>query len=51
MTRLGAWGARSPMPPQSQEIGPDSIVLALRSLFDPARANGLESSCELRVGV
>ncbi|HKI66637.1 MAG TPA: winged helix-turn-helix transcriptional regulator [Solirubrobacterales bacterium] len=50
VTRLGAWGARSPVPPESREIGPDSIVLALRSLFDPAQANGLEGSYELRVG-
>jgi DNA-binding HxlR family transcriptional regulator len=50
VTRLGAWGARSPLPPESQEIGPDSIVLALRSLFDPAAAAGLEATCELRIG-
>lgn len=28
VTKLGAWGARSPIPPDAQEIGPDSIVLA-----------------------
>lgn len=49
VTRLGAWGARSPVPPESLEIGPDSIVLALRSLFDPARADGLEGTYGLRV--
>jgi DNA-binding HxlR family transcriptional regulator/putative sterol carrier protein len=49
VTRLGAWGARSPLPPESQEIGPDSIVLALRSLFDRGAADGLEASCELRL--
>src|SRR4051794_30508646 len=38
VTRLGAWGARSPFPPDSREIGADSIVLALRSLFDPGAA-------------
>lgn len=38
LTRLGAWGARSPFPPDTQEINPDSIVLALRSLFDSDRA-------------
>jgi DNA-binding HxlR family transcriptional regulator len=36
VTQLGAWGARSPLPPDAQEINADSIVLALRSLFDPA---------------
>jgi DNA-binding HxlR family transcriptional regulator len=34
MTGLGAWGARSPAPPCTEEINSDSIVLALRSLFD-----------------
>ena len=38
VTKLGAWGARAPQPPGSIEIGPDSIVLALRSLFDPEAA-------------
>ncbi len=50
VTRLGAWGARSPMPPEHREIGPDSIVLALRSLFDPKAAAGVEASYELRIG-
>ncbi len=50
VTRLGAWGARSPAPPAHQAIGTDSIVLALRSLFDPEAAGELEGSYELRVG-
>jgi DNA-binding HxlR family transcriptional regulator len=50
VTQLGTWGARSPMPPESQEIGPDSIVLALRSLFDPEAAGDLQASYELRIG-
>ena len=48
MTHLGAWGARSPFPPDSQEIGPDSIVLALRSLFDAEAASDLK--VEIAVG-
>ncbi len=48
ITRLGAWGARSPAPPASTQIGADSIVLALGSLFDPERAGDLETVCELR---
>jgi DNA-binding HxlR family transcriptional regulator/putative sterol carrier protein len=47
---LGAWGARSPFPPDSEQIGADSIVLALRSLFDPEVAAGLDASYELRLG-
>jgi DNA-binding HxlR family transcriptional regulator len=50
VTKLGAWGARSPVPPDSEEIGPDSIVLALRSLFDPGATAGIEASYELRIG-
>jgi DNA-binding HxlR family transcriptional regulator len=50
VTKLGAWGARSPFPPDSREIGPDSIVLALRSLFDAEAAGDLEATYELRIG-
>jgi DNA-binding HxlR family transcriptional regulator/putative sterol carrier protein len=50
VTKLGAWGARSPFPPNSQEIGPDSIVLALRSLFDAEAAGDLSAVYQLRIG-
>lgn len=50
VTKLGAWGARSPFPPETQEIGSDSIVLALRSLFDPEAAGDLSATYELRIG-
>jgi DNA-binding HxlR family transcriptional regulator len=50
VTRLGAWGARAPSPPDCDCIGTDSIVLALRSLFDPERAEGLTTSCRLEIG-
>lgn len=50
VTELGAWGARSPIPPETQEIGPDSIVLALASLFDPEAAGDLEATYGLRIG-
>jgi len=50
VTKLGAWGARSPFPPDSEEIGPDSIVLALRSLFDAAAATDLHATYELQIG-
>jgi DNA-binding HxlR family transcriptional regulator len=50
VTKLGAWGARSPLQPEHQQIGTDSIVLALRSLFDPNAADGVEASYELRLG-
>jgi len=50
VTKLGAWGARSPFPPETQEIGPDSIVLALRSLFDPEATGDLDTNYELKIG-
>lgn len=50
VTKLGAWGARSPVPPEHREIGPDSIVLALRSLFDAEAAADLRTSYELTIG-
>lgn len=50
VTKLGAWGARSPIPPEQGEIGVDSIVLALGSLFDPEAAGDLQASYELRIG-
>jgi DNA-binding HxlR family transcriptional regulator len=50
VTRLGAWGARSPHPPDTTAIGPDSIVLALRSLFDPEAAGEASVTYEIRLG-
>jgi DNA-binding HxlR family transcriptional regulator len=50
VTQLGAWGARSPIPPDAQEIGVDSIVLALGSLFDPERAGELSASYDVQIG-
>jgi DNA-binding HxlR family transcriptional regulator/putative sterol carrier protein len=50
VTQLGAWGARAAVPPEHQEIGASSIVLALRSLFDAEAANGLAATYELRLG-
>lgn len=50
VTELGAWGARAPFAPDSEEIGADSVVLALRSLFDTEAAGELDLSYELRLG-
>jgi DNA-binding HxlR family transcriptional regulator len=47
---LGRWGARSPTPPRQTAIGVDSIVLALRSVFDPDAAAGVTARYELRFG-
>jgi DNA-binding HxlR family transcriptional regulator len=50
VTQLGAWGARSPIPPDDQTVGVDSIVLALGSLFDSEVAGDLSATYELRIG-
>jgi DNA-binding HxlR family transcriptional regulator len=48
---LGRWGSRAPFPPGDATLGVDSLVLALKTLYDPRRADGLESSSfELRLG-
>ena len=48
--RLGRWGARSPLRPRDAGLGVDSLVLSLRTMFDPVAAEGLEASYELRLG-
>jgi DNA-binding HxlR family transcriptional regulator len=48
---LGRWAARSPMPTSDAPVvSADSIILALRGLFDPSAAQGLRASYELRLG-
>ena len=47
---LGRWGSRAPFPPGDGTLGVDSLVLALKTLYDPGRTGGLEgSSFELRL--
>ena len=48
---LGRWAARSPSRPSDAPIvSVDSIILALRSLFDPGAAGGLRAGYELILG-
>jgi DNA-binding HxlR family transcriptional regulator/putative sterol carrier protein len=48
---LGRWAARSPTPPGDAPIvSADSIILALRALFDSRAAHGLRARYELRLG-
>jgi DNA-binding HxlR family transcriptional regulator len=44
---LGRWASGSPTFPRDAEMGPDSLVLALKSTFEPAAADGLEATYEL----
>jgi DNA-binding HxlR family transcriptional regulator len=44
---LGRWASASPSFPQGAEMGPDSLVLALKSAFHAERADGLDATYEL----
>ena len=46
---LGRWGSQAPFPDDAA-FGADSFVLALKTLFDPAAADGLDVTVELRLG-
>ncbi|HYH89226.1 MAG TPA: winged helix-turn-helix transcriptional regulator [Solirubrobacteraceae bacterium] len=47
---LGRWGSEAPFPADDAAFGADSFVLALKTLFDPAAAAGLDLTVELRLG-
>ena len=48
---LGRFGSVAPFPPgDDAQIGVDAVVIALKSLFDPAAADGLTARYELRLG-
>jgi DNA-binding HxlR family transcriptional regulator/putative sterol carrier protein len=46
---LGRWASGSPSFPRGAEMGPDSLVLALKATFDSARADGLDATFEFRL--
>jgi DNA-binding HxlR family transcriptional regulator len=48
---LGRWASRSPSMPEGTSIGLDSFVLALRTMFNAAAAEGSTATYELRLGV
>jgi hypothetical protein len=51
IVRFGRWGAKSLGEPRPDEIvTPDSMVMALRSTFDPQAARQVRATFELRVG-
>jgi DNA-binding HxlR family transcriptional regulator len=47
---LGRWGARSPLRPRDAGMSTDSLILSLRTMFDPQSAAELTASYELRLG-
>jgi DNA-binding HxlR family transcriptional regulator len=46
---LGRWGSSEPFPPGDARLGPDSAVIALLTVFNPAAADGLDATYELRL--
>ena len=46
---LGRWGSATPLPDAEAEMNPDSTVIALKTVFDPAAADGLSETYELRL--
>jgi DNA-binding HxlR family transcriptional regulator/putative sterol carrier protein len=46
---LGRWGSRSPLPPQPPVLGVDALAVALKTMFDPARAGGAQVTIGLRL--
>src|SRR4051812_34103132 len=47
---LGRWGSRAPVPAGDPPLSPDSAMLALKTLFDPAAARDVAVSYELLFG-
>jgi DNA-binding HxlR family transcriptional regulator len=46
---LGQWGSAAPFSPAQRELGPDSFILALKTLFSSDAAAFLAARFELRV--
>jgi DNA-binding HxlR family transcriptional regulator len=46
---LGRWGVRSPRMPREAPMGVDSFAVALRTLFEPAEAEGVDATIQLRI--
>jgi DNA-binding HxlR family transcriptional regulator len=47
---LGRWGTQVPFPRGQDQLGVDSFVLALKTLFQSTRAAGLAGAYDLRLG-
>jgi DNA-binding HxlR family transcriptional regulator len=47
---LGSWASRSPGFPLGAPMGADSLVLALKTAFQPEKAEELDAGYELRLG-
>jgi DNA-binding HxlR family transcriptional regulator len=50
IVELGRWAARSPSLPRDHPLSVDSLILSFRTMFDPAKADGLALQIELHFG-
>src|ERR1700677_3444645 len=50
LVALGRWGSRAPLPDRAPPLSIDAAIVALQTTFDPAAADGLQESYELRLG-
>ena len=50
LVELGRWGSQTPVPEGEAAFSADSFVIALRALFDPGAAEGVDVTVELRLG-
>jgi alkyl sulfatase BDS1-like metallo-beta-lactamase superfamily hydrolase len=50
LTQLGSWGAQSPSLPRDAPLSATSLILSLRTYFDPDASDGISASYELRLG-
>jgi DNA-binding HxlR family transcriptional regulator len=50
LQQLGRWGARSPLRSADAPISLATLITAMKTMFYPPAANGLEANLELRIG-
>jgi DNA-binding HxlR family transcriptional regulator len=46
---LGRWGSAEPVDAEAETFGPDSAMLALKTMFTARHADGLEAEYQLRI--
>jgi DNA-binding HxlR family transcriptional regulator len=46
---LGRWGSRVPLPDSPSELSPDALVIALKTVFDPAAVGSTEATYAVRL--
>lgn len=47
---LGRWGSGAPVPSEDAPLGPDAMMIALKTMFDPAAAGDVDSIYAIRLG-